>query len=53
MDDLWNQGWFALEMAWSRAKYEISSNMTLSVTVAAILILVWLFLSPQIRRKGS
>lgn len=53
MDDLWNQGWFALQMAWSRAKYEISGNIVLSVTVAAILVLIWLFMSPKIKRKGS
>ncbi len=51
MDDLFNQGWFALQMAWSRARYEISAHMVASVTVAAVIILIWLFLGPQVSKK--
>jgi hypothetical protein len=53
MDDLLNQGLFALQLAWSRAEYEISGHIAISVAIAAILVLIWIFLSPQVRRKGS
>ena len=53
MSDLLNQGWYALELAWSRARDELSGHLVLSVTLVAILVLIWNFLSPQVRKKGS
>jgi hypothetical protein len=53
MSNLLNQGWYALEFAWSRARDEISGHLVMSVMLVAILILIWNFLSPQVRKKGS
>ena len=36
MDNLWNQGWFALETAWSRLRDEIGDHIVLSVMIVAI-----------------
>ena len=53
MNDLLNQGWYALEMAWTKAKCDISGHIVIAVTIAAILVLFWVFLSPQVKSKGS
>ena len=53
MSNLLNQGWYALEFAWSRARDEISGHLVMSVMLVAILVLIWNFLSPQVRKKGS
>ena len=53
MSNLLSQGWYTLELAWSRAKDEMSGQIVLSVVIVAILVLIWNFLSPQVRKKGS
>lgn len=53
MEALLNQGWYALQMYWSGAKYEITGHIIIVVTIGAVLILIWVFMSPQVGRKGS
>ena len=53
MSDLLNQGWYALELAWSRARDELSGHLILSVALVALLVLLWNLLSPQVRKKGG
>ncbi len=53
MEDFLNQGWFALQVAWYRAWHEVSGNITLVVVAASILLLLWIFLSPTLRKRGS
>ena len=53
MSNLLNQGWYALEFAWSEAKDGIGGHLVMAVMLVAILILIWNFLSPQVRNKGS
>ena len=53
MEDFWNQGWFVMRLAWDRARYEVANNITLVVTVATILLFLWIFLSPMVRKKGN
>ena len=53
MSNLLNQGWYALEFAWSMVKDEISGHPVISVILVAILVLIWNFLSPQVRKKGG
>ncbi len=51
MDDFLNQGWFAIQVAWTRIKYELSGNVILLVTAASVLLLLWIFLLPKVRNK--
>ena len=53
MSNLLNQGWYALEFAWSKARDEISGHLVLAVMIGALLVLIWNLLSPQVRKKGS
>lgn len=53
MHDLLNQGWSALEFAWSGARDAISGHLAMSVMLVAFLVLIWNLLSPQVRNKGS
>jgi hypothetical protein len=52
MSNLLNQGWYALEFAWSEARDELSGHLVMAVMLVAILVLIWNFLSPQVRKKG-
>ncbi len=51
MSNLLNQGWYALEFAWARD--ETGGHLVMAVVLVAILVLIWNFLSPQVRKKGS
>lgn len=53
MDDIVNQGWFALEVVWYKVRYEVAGNIVLIVVITAILMLLWIFLSPSIKNKGT
>ncbi len=53
MEDFMNQGWFLFQVAWHRAIYEVTGNITLVVVAATILCLVWIFLSPSLKKRGS
>ena len=53
MSNLWNQGWYALEFAWSRARDELSGHLVLSVMLVVLLVLIWNLLSPQVRKRGG
>jgi hypothetical protein len=53
MNNLLNQGWYALEFAWSRARDEINGHLIMLVMIVAVLLLIWNFLSPQVKKGGS
>ncbi len=53
MSTLLNQGWYALEFAWSRARDEISGHLGISVMIVVALVLIWNLLVPQVTKKGS
>jgi hypothetical protein len=43
--------WFTLEMAWSTARTEVRAHAALTVAFVAIVLLIWIFLSPGINRR--
>lgn len=53
MVDFWNHGWFVLQLAWTKARYEVVGNLTLVVTIATVLLLLWIFFSPVVRNRGQ
>ncbi len=53
MDYLFCQGRFALQMAWLGAKTETGGFIICSVALAALLALIWVFWSPEVRKKGG
>lgn len=53
MDNFLDQFKFALEVAWDNAKYQASGHVILAaVVVGAVLILLWIFWSAGLRKKG-
>lgn len=46
-----DQLWQTLEIPWSRMTTEVSGHVVLAVAFVAIILLVWLFLSPRIKNK--
>jgi hypothetical protein len=54
MDDILNHGWFTLELAWHRIKYELDDHIVLPVLLGTIIIilLVRIFLTPSVTKKG-
>jgi hypothetical protein len=46
-----DQLWQTLEVPWSRMKTEVSGHIVLAVAFVAIILLLWLFLSPRIKNK--
>ena len=51
MEDLWNQVRFTIEVAWYRMKYELTGQIVLGVVLVAVILLLWIFLSPSVRSK--
>ncbi len=51
MADFWNQVRFTVEVAWFRMKYELTGQIVLGVVVVAVILVLWIFLSPSIRSK--
>jgi hypothetical protein len=43
--------WQTLDMAWYRMETEVSGHVVLAAAFVAILLLLWLFLSPGIKDK--
>jgi hypothetical protein len=52
MNDIFSQLKFLLNVAWYNIKYEASNNTTLVVGALAVILLIWLFMSPTVRKKG-
>ncbi len=50
--ELLDQFKFTLEVAWDNARHEASGHIILIVGGAAILVLLFIFLSPGVKRKG-
>jgi hypothetical protein len=46
-----DQLWQTLEIPWSKMKTAVSGHVVLAVAFVAIILLVWLFLSPRIKNK--
>ncbi len=53
MNDIFSQLMFGLQVAWYKIRYETGTHVTLVVTALAIILLVWIFFSPAVRKKGS
>ncbi len=53
MEDFLNQGWFLLQVAWGRARSEAVGNITVLVVAVSIYLLLRIFLSPSVRRRGN
>ena len=53
MDQILDQVKFALEVAWYKARQEASGQVGLVVGAAVVVVLLlWLFWSPGVRKKG-
>ncbi|MCL4502610.1 MAG: hypothetical protein M1438_12290 [Deltaproteobacteria bacterium] len=53
MDDLLNQGRYALQIVWTGAKTELGGFIICFVALAALLALIWLFWTPEVKRKAD
>jgi hypothetical protein len=51
VDQILNQVKFALEVAWYKVRQEASGQTGL-VVGAAVVLLLWLFLLPGVKKKG-
>jgi hypothetical protein len=53
VDQILDQVKFAVEVAWYKARQEASGHIGLVVVgAAAVVLLLWLFLSPGVKKKG-
>jgi len=53
MDEIFDQVKFAVEVAWDKARQEASAHIgLLAVGVAAVVLLLWLFLLPGVKKRG-
>ncbi len=51
MDALLYQGWSEIQTALYRMRYEENGRIVFVVVLLAVMILLWLFLSPSVKRK--
>ncbi len=51
MDDLLNQGWYALRIAWSAAMTELGGAIIYVMALAGLLYLVWVFWTPEVKKR--
>ena len=52
MDQILDQFRFFLKVAWDKATQEASGHATMLAAVAAVVLLLWLFLLPGVKKKG-
>ena len=52
VDQILDQVKLALEFAWDKARQEAGGHVTLLAAVAAVVLLLWLFLLPGVKKKG-
>jgi len=52
VDQILDQVKFVLEVAWNKATQEAGGHGALLAAVVVVVLLLWLFLSPGVKKKG-
>ena len=52
MDQYYYELKFFLQVAWDKARQEVGAHIGLLVGAAAVVLLLWLFLLPGVKKKG-